>query len=350
MSLFQQLLRLHKGNRPTEDFLTEVFAHCLTVEDGLMKDFLKEFKIAKEFGAIYHIKTQITFSALADHEMDSQPDMVLSYSNHTIFFENKVGSKEGYKQLSRYTDHLNTFSGNKILVYITKHFDPKKRKDIFKKGQEKIKFIPIRWYEIARFFEKYNRNLIIKEFLQFMKTINISSDTRFSPLDISTMQYFSRVKSLMDNVLFGQVASEFKKQIGGNKQEIANMTQFKNHERYFIHKFFHGDLIWVGLGFSTNDSHHSDYPILEFNISINPKYSKRESLIETLKSVVGKGIGDTKWKEYQLDSIDEWAGIYLVKSLKEFLNNDNHVESVKRYFLDCIKEYSEIKPSLLAHL
>lgn len=148
MSLFQQLLRLHKGNRPTEDFLTEVFAHCLTVEDGLLADFLKKVDVKKAPEA-FSLKTQVPFQKLEGHTKDSIPDMVLSFKEHILFIENKVGTKEKEKenQLPRYADHLATYEGvdNKKLIYITRDFDPKDEDKILRHHQGNITFYPLRW-------------------------------------------------------------------------------------------------------------------------------------------------------------------------------------------------------------
>ncbi|MFP3340266.1 PD-(D/E)XK nuclease family protein, partial [Micrococcus sp. SIMBA_131] len=73
-----------------------------------------------------------------------------------IFFENKINSKEGFKQLKRYAEHVDQITDEeKTLVYLTKHYDLKNPEKIFTDCINDIEFIQIRWHKIYRFFKKY---------------------------------------------------------------------------------------------------------------------------------------------------------------------------------------------------
>ena len=86
--------------------------------------------------------------------------MAIFLEEKSIFFENKVNSKEGYKQLKRYAEHLDKLeTDKKCLVYITKNHESKTKSKIFEKCKTNIEFVHIRWYQIFNFLKKYNQHL-----------------------------------------------------------------------------------------------------------------------------------------------------------------------------------------------
>ncbi len=111
MALFSRLLKLHKGNVPSEDFFTEIFAYLLSDNHEILYGWLKYIHVLDENTySNAHISTQQAFDPLDHHLTGSRPDISIELvdgSNHDIIFiESKVGSHAGYKQLSRYADIL----------------------------------------------------------------------------------------------------------------------------------------------------------------------------------------------------------------------------------------------------
>lgn len=64
-SLFEKLfsLKIKNSNNPLEDFLTEIFGHCLSYNANFFKDFLELANI-KFDQTLYTLKFQETFKPL----------------------------------------------------------------------------------------------------------------------------------------------------------------------------------------------------------------------------------------------------------------------------------------------
>ncbi|NJL46321.1 MAG: PD-(D/E)XK nuclease family protein [Leptolyngbyaceae cyanobacterium SM2_5_2] len=135
MALFRQLLKLHKdkGNVPLEDFFTEVVAYFLNENRDILFSWLEYSHILESGNYVgANVATQKTYQHPVRGD-EKRPDIVLELSNgenyDLIFIESKVGSSEGYNQLSDYAEILNSLPGyrHKTLIYVTRDFDPKKR-------------------------------------------------------------------------------------------------------------------------------------------------------------------------------------------------------------------------------
>lgn len=131
MALFQQLLRLHKGNIPLEDFFTEIVAYFLSENQELLFSWLNYSHVLDANNYVEaHIATQKTYKHPVRGD-EKRPDIVIELSNtesyDLVFIESKVGTSEGYNQLPDYADILDSLSGYryKYLVYITRDFEPK---------------------------------------------------------------------------------------------------------------------------------------------------------------------------------------------------------------------------------
>ena len=68
-------LQLRSSNKPTEDYLTVIFAFCLSDDKELLADYLKHFKIHLEKFEEFSVTTQLTLKALEQHRTDSRPDI-----------------------------------------------------------------------------------------------------------------------------------------------------------------------------------------------------------------------------------------------------------------------------------
>lgn len=341
MSIFKTLfdLRLKAHNRPFEDYLTEIISFVLNRDLELFNNFLNHFKIVNYQVESYEITTQITLKKLKGHSTDSRPDMAIFLEDKAVFFENKVNSKEGYKQLKRYAEHLCDLSDEKkTLVYLTKHYDIKNQKKIFEDCDSEIDFIQIRWYKIYRFFKKYKSDPIIFELLLFMKQNNLSMNNQFNPSDIITLSNFTNVRKMMDESMFGKVSKRFKQVNKGHTQRGASMTQLRKHDRY-IYYCDHKERLWSGLGYWMNSTNEKDYPDVGIIIEIAPQSIYRKEVISTFKSIVEQR---KSWRGYNLSNPKAWAGITYGRSLQSFLSDDSQLEKIKEFFLIGIDEMEEI--------
>ncbi|MHC5744789.1 MAG: PD-(D/E)XK nuclease family protein [Nostoc sp.] len=132
MSLFTNLLNLHSGNKPREDFFTEIVAYFLSLNKDILIDWLKHHSIISDdnYSSI-KISTQQEHQALAIHTEDSRLDIVIELSTglntDVIFIESKIGSTEGWRQLEKYAEILSNLPNvrHRILIYITRDYDPK---------------------------------------------------------------------------------------------------------------------------------------------------------------------------------------------------------------------------------
>ncbi|MDZ7961689.1 MAG: PD-(D/E)XK nuclease family protein [Aulosira sp. DedQUE10] len=111
MSLFRNLLNLHSGTKPLEDFFTEIVVYFLSLNNEILIDWLKHHSIISDNNySNIKISTQQEHQALASHTEDSRLDIVVELSTgfktDVIFIESKIGSTEGWGQLKKYADIL----------------------------------------------------------------------------------------------------------------------------------------------------------------------------------------------------------------------------------------------------
>jgi hypothetical protein len=341
LGIFKTLfdLRLKAHNRPLEDYLTEIISFVLIRDLNILNDFLTEFGITEYRVDSFDITTQLVLKKIKKHTSDSRPDMAIFLDNKAIFFENKINSKEGFKQLKRYAEHLDNISDEKkTLVYITKHFDLKSPENIFGDCVDQIDFIQIRWYKIYRFLKRYKSDPIIFELLLFMKQNNLSMNNQFNPSDIITLTNFRNVRKMLDESMFGEVSKRFKHINKGLSQKSASMTQLRDHDRYIYYKY-HREKMWAGLGYWMNSTNEKDYPDLGIIIEIAPQSTARNKVIPIFKEIVKN---NPNWKGYNLSNPKAWSGITFSKSLQTFLSEDSQIEKIKKYFLEALDEMEEI--------
>ena len=335
--LFDLQIRSH--DQPLEDYLTEIFAYCLDQDGGMLNVFLKEFKIVDRDLEEYTLTTQYELKKLTNHLVDSRPDIALLSDDTTIFFENKIDAKEGARQLQRYAEHLNLKSSkNKSLVYITRDYDPKDKKEILENCRNDIRFIPLRWYRIFRFLKQYKENPIVFELLKFMKQNNLAMNNQYSPTDIITMTNFSRVRRTMDETMFGEVSDLFKKINEGRiTQASTRLTQLESQDRY-VYYAAHDNKLHVFLGYWMNSGNEKDYPEVGLEIEISHAAEKSEIIKDLFIAIAEK---HDRW-EVNVNDPKQWAMVFRKKSLQDFLSDNDHVASLKSYFKDVLKELATI--------
>lgn len=350
MSLFNTLLNLQlkNSNKPSEDYLTELFTYTLVSNDEIMLDFLKTFKVKHGKITEYYIHTQYRYSKLKGHSTDSAVDMAVFMNQHTILIENKIDSDEGHKQLQRYAEHLNQQIGRKTLIYITRDYDPKDENIIFENCKNDIQFIPLRWYQIFRLLQPYaSGNLVINEILIFMKKKGLSSNKQFTPLDLLALTNFERVRRMLDQSMRGKASGTFEELMGGISQHSASMTQIRDNDRYVYIKH-KGNRIQILQGYWLNAFSLADYPHVALVVEVAPNSKKKAEIREIFRAIAADKTN--KWIDFTTDDAKSWSSIQIIQTLNYFLHGDDHIQAIENFFLDCLKEFKNIKPRLDPYL
>lgn len=347
MALFSRLLKLHKSNVPSEDFFTEIFAYLLSDNHEILYGWLKHIHLLDENNYLNaHISTQQAFDPLDHHLTGSRPDIsieLIDDNNHDIIFiESKVGAQSGYKQLSRYADILDDLSGfrHKVLVYITRDFDPKNEKiDVFGNiPSSRIQFRQFRWYQFHQFLRSQVNTKLVQETIIFMEEHNMANNNQFSSVDVLALTNFSNSLKLMEATMWGKVEQKFVKVLGGVKKRSTALTGVKWHGRYLMTTSMPGGW-WCGLGFLLRTSNPADYPKVCLVLEVLPNSPSRTEIIKELQALSSQA----GWKGYGLNEPKTWSGVIQEKNLRDFLAQEDHVVAIEEFFLSVLDELSEIK-------
>ncbi|WP_322707362.1 PD-(D/E)XK nuclease family protein [Nostoc sp. DedQUE04] len=363
MSLFTNLLNLHSGNKPREDFFTEIVAYFLSLNKDILIDWLKHHSIISDDNYFsIKISTQQEHQALANHTEDSRLDIVVELSTglntDVIFIESKIGSTEIPGQLKKYAEILSKLPNvrHRILIYITRDYDPKeeiKQYDCDPKSAIKeyclelspnINFFQLRWYQFYRFLKERTSDILAQEILIFMRNNRMSHTNQFSSVDLLTMVNFNKTLNLMESTLSDEIQQEFKLAFGGVIKGAASRTQWKWDERYIIYTHFSPSTwdLWCGLGyFGLNPSNLTDYPYLGIFLQVSPKFGQRPKIIESMQKIINDK--PNIWTPNNLKVLPAWSGIFYRKSLQDFLSEENHVSAIKLFFQESIKELKTVQ-------
>ena len=345
VSLFNTLLKQKaKGDNktPTEDFFTEIFAHLLHSNYNVFTEFLRVFElsdIVPDNG--HYIKTQLQFDG-------SRPDITIQLSDgdrsDLLFIENKIDSPEGFHQLKKYAKELSGHSDvtQATLVYITRDYDKKDEKDI--RGDcpanRKPVFKQFRWHEVYRFLEKYKEDSLVVETLKFMEANNMAHNNQFSSVDILTLTNFPRVRRMMDETMKGEVSELFKEVTGRIAQDSTLLTQLRDSNRYVYQSWQQEDM-WCGYGYWFDPSNIANYPDVGVILEAHPNSPERDIIIAAMKEIENRPPG--KWKGYDLAATKAWSRIWQGKSLKDFMGSEDHIDAIKKFFIQAINDLGAIK-------
>lgn len=221
MTLFSRLLRLHGETVPLEDFFTEIVTYLFSTSHKLLCDWIVYADLLDiNDHSRSHIVSQPKFTALEHHGIDSRPDMLIeildNQSRDVIIIESKIGSSEGQDQLRRYAEILAELPNIRqgLLLYITRNFEPKNEKIILRKlSRRKVRFRQLRWYTFYNFLRLQPSNIFIMEVIKFMEEKGMAQSNQFTVTDILTLSNMSKVLSLMDETMWGEVKIKFQKVI-----------------------------------------------------------------------------------------------------------------------------------------
>lgn len=318
------------------------------MDKEILYNWLKDLSLLDRVGYLdAYVSTQREFAPLDDHQFASRPDILIelidieSQNRSMIFVESKIGSQEGHDQLSRYAEILHELPEfqQKLLLYITRDFDPKNKKAIFKNiPQSVVQFKQLRWHQFSRFLKSQANTMLVQEILTFMDEYRMAHNNQFSSIDVITLANFTKSLKLMEETMWGEVSQQFKKVLGAMRKELTALTGIRGHGRYLMNIGMPSRW-WCGLGFILETSQLTDYPIVRIMLEVDPNSQRRAEIIEAMKDICGQ----YGWKSYNLDSPKDWAGIVREKSLQDFLSEEDHVVAIKKFFLQTLDELEQIK-------
>lgn len=351
MSLFANLLNLHSGSRPLEDFFTEIVAYFFQTNKHLLITWLQEKSIIHDGN--YHsinIYTQKEYEGLEGHTKDSRFDILIELSNHVntdvILIESKIGSTDGHNNLKRYAEILSalTHVRQRVLIYITRDYDSKDDiKTYCSNLCPKVAFSQLRWSEFYAFLQKKSDYALVPEILVFMRKNGMAHKHQFSPVDLITMMNFNKTLGSMQATISDEVEKEFKEAFGHVKRGSASMTQWRGEGRYIIYTYLSADWnFWCGLGyFDLNPKVLSDYPNIGICLEVSPSCKYRSEIINSMQEVVSHH--PDKWFSHNLTVTPNWSSIFYRRNLQDFVADQDHFSAIKAFFLESIKELKTVQ-------
>jgi len=352
MALLSRLLKITTGSIRLEDFFTEIVAHLFATNQEIFYAWLQGFRVLN-ISSLLNVKvsTQQTYEPLAGHDTPSRPDIVIELETEEgyscIFIESKVGSKEGDRQLERYAEILHTKSGfdQKVLLYITRDFDPKDESKLFHNMEHpNLQFQQLRWHQFYHFLKPYKDIALVQEILSFMEEYRMANRNKFSSIDILTLVNFKDSLQLLQEVIEGEVDKEFRKVVGMAAKKFAPSTalsELQKFNRYVLVAEFQEGMKCT-LGFALNAPTFADYPTVRLFIEVDPNSSSRSKIVGMMKEICQQ-YEQQGWREFELNNPNAWSGIIRERYLQEFLMQEDHVAAIKAFLLQTLAELSEIK-------
>ena len=315
---------------PLEDFTTEILAGILANNKELRNDFINEILCVE--GDNFEINTQQRFLLNEVDCPNCRVDLVVKSEDSICLVENKVESREGYIQLDRYSKVLDGFKAGKktYLRYCTKYYDDK--------SIVTHDFLQFRWADVYKFLKKHENIPLIKEYLEFLKTHNMSDELDFTLKDLVSLQEMNQVIKKLDGYL-DKIKPSFNKIFGFYAKDSVLLKQVKEHSRYshFLEVPFGVGYSELAFGFKFTDT-----PCLTVWIWCSDKNTQKVEFKRALNKQDLKGIGSNK---------ENWLGMN--KPISDFLSDANMEEAIVMWFVNAfslIKKFAEDNPQLEWHV
>lgn len=370
-SLLGRLLQLFPESVPLEDLFTEAVARLFEKRPQLCLSWLQEAGLIpssaeEEIRAHVRVSSQRTFAALKSHDTDSRPDLLIEvfrssneelaeseFASSIVMIESKIGSGEGPEQLRRYAEHLDRMVGfdDRMLVYITRSYDPKEPDKILFSLNENVSLKQLRWYDFYRFLTTVEKDALVEEVKIFMEEQGMARSYRFSATDLMALSSVPRAFEIFDETLGGEVRAELEG-FAGNK--IRRGTEpmkwgIREHLRYHSVADLHRrDDLFCGVGYQldkVDESTHASilqiladgYPAVFVFLEARPGAEGREASIASMERIAL----NADWESYNLENPSGWAGVRRSRSLATLLSEEDHVAAVQRFFIESIHQLSE---------
>lgn len=333
MHLFSQLLRLHKGASPTEDFLTELACAVLRHDAEFARTWLQHIGVSIPPLARLLVRSQISVGGLESHDSDSRVDIVVEIAaddfRDIVFVEAKVTAPEGFEQIRRYAEILSSEVCDvryRYLIYLTANYDPKSDP-----GVPDVIFRQARWHEFHRLLSRSVQNPLSKEVLRFMESKGLSQGDRLTAADLVSLRNLKHLVNILEASLSGEVLRELKRLTGRTYLDTSLIKTMRNNGAWVLETRWDESQTGMSIGFVQPDSDDPGaFPIATVLFWVAPKSPHASAL---RKAIRGAG-GD--WRPRGLDQSDAWFGMRIERPLEAFLPEPDHVKALQRFFLDGI--------------
>jgi hypothetical protein len=342
MSLFSNLQRLYRPDRfLIEDFHTEIVAQVLRNSPTLTLQWLNRIGATTlQTTDIIDIRTQEEFLALPGHSAASRPDITIRLKRNDlselIFIESKLPSTQGYDQLKRYAEQLefnrrSKALSNAFLVFVTKDYESAAVELL-----SDSRFRLTRWYEFYHCMKVHvNGDGLATELKLFMEENHMSIGNQFRSVDLVALENFFGAKSLMDETLEGVVSDEMLRVFGNVYAAKKGMTYFRDHRRYVVSNGNWTDLE-CHIGYWLPHGNPDDPVQIGVLLYSKPGSPARRQVIEAFRGWMKDGRDG--WLSDALDEEWAWSSIRKWKPLQSLMSGNDHVQTVKEYFLSLLKE------------
>lgn len=336
ISIYKRLLSLYRrsgdvNKTPLEDFTTELLVGTLESDNKLLDEFVNNVLLIEGQG--FSIDSQEKYYLQGD--INCIIDIVVKNDDVICFIENKVDSSEGERQLERYSKVLNNIKQNDgkdvHLRYCTKYYD---NKDI-----SNIDFLQYRWSDVYRFLDKYEKNEIIEEYLEFLRGEGMASAGDFNFQDLIVMSEVNATIRKMDECL-DMVKPKLTEAFGApyeydyeRLKQICKQSQYVMWSRNIIGENGYSEIA-VGFGFDDNKN-----PVVTVFIYVE----KTNSEFDNIKKIYTEKLEDIFDSHYY----DEGSIFYsFEKPVSDFISSENQNEEICEWFTEKIDIINEFKNSL----
>ncbi len=303
---------------PLEDFTTEGFAGILK-NPVIFKSYIEWLQLPP---GDYKVFTQCKY--FLEDDMNCIVDLVIENKEVICFIEHKVDSKEGWKQLERYSKILDLEVGKRktYLKYCTKRVDQKKVNNHH--------FQQFRWYDVANWLEKNHINQpLVQDYLNFLISKQMAQDTSISTDTVIALkklvQSHESMKYHVSNALTA-FNKTFPNAAVKNQEKLNDIRDSDRVARYVDNiledKTFANELLYCI---------HFETVKLQTQIWVKISHPKAELLLQKAKDT---GLFKT-WKD------DAGIGIFLDCKLYKFIESSNSDEEILNWFQDSFMRFRE---------
>jgi hypothetical protein len=331
-SLFSRLYsqRPSEARNQLENFLTEAFAFALERDAAFRSRWISSlnWRHSKQLGDC-QVNTQSLYP-------DGQPDIELRSVHFRILVECKIESPEGQKQLDRYSQILSMpvpETGKifppeqQILVYLTKHYDPK-QKPIGFKGH----FAVYRWHQVFELIALEDENFTV-ELKHFLKELDMSQNDNFTYHDLDALLTIHGTIRKMDKAL-DIIRPIAKNELDANFIPSNRSTSLQRDPAYYNNAFY--DFTHIDLGFAwwAGDSEVYLY-------AAHLVHKKTEAAFGQFEKVK-QFSSDNNWDYSPTDS--RWHSWFKTKPISQILTgNLDHIQSIEQWFKERLDEWIALK-------
>ncbi|WP_353932562.1 PD-(D/E)XK nuclease family protein [Okeanomitos corallinicola TIOX110] len=357
MSLFTKLLylNLNSVNKPLENFFTEIVVCFFQHNQTILINWLKYHSIINdETYSEIEISPQKKYARLPNQNEDSIIDIQVKLSNEiytdVIFIESKIGAKDGNNNLKKYAEILSDLPNfrHRILIYITRDYDPKEEIKTFASKSPQVSFYELRWHEFYDFLNNHEEDSLKQEILKFMEDNQMFQRKIFSEIDILSMLFdriFDKNKNIIDMTLNDEIKDEFVKNFGYGNLEKPMFSKWKNDGLFTITKQFTDWKFRYFLGYFDYTSEDStEYPNIKYlklgvSIGVSAKYATYKHCVDSMDKVINDK--PDKWIKREFDN-NRWITIDSTIEIQKLLSGENHLSNIRKYFLASINELKEV--------